>query len=64
MAGAFTLVAALPLTDEAGLVLFACFAGLIWRRGMSACLIAGAKVLTLVGAAFSLSWIHSIEKTG
>ena len=32
MAASFTLIAALPLTDEVGFALTAAFAGLIWLR--------------------------------
>ncbi len=28
------------------------------------CLLAGAQVLALVGGSFTLSWTHSVEKTG
>jgi len=36
MAAAFSLVAALPLTDEAGFVLFAVFAGMLWWQARRA----------------------------
>lgn len=31
---------------------------------MAACLMVGAKAVALAGAAFTLSWVHSVEKTG
>lgn len=31
---------------------------------MPACLMVGTKALALAGAAFTLSWVHSVEKTG
>lgn len=31
---------------------------------MPACLMVGAKALLLVGGMFTLSWVHSVEKTG
>ncbi|KND16333.1 C4-dicarboxylate ABC transporter [Pannonibacter phragmitetus] len=46
MASAFTLVAALPITDEVGLGLFALFAFLVWRANMSA----GKKATPNAGA--------------
>lgn len=46
MASAFTLVAALPVTDEVGLALFALFAFLVWRANTAA----GKKAAPNAGA--------------
>ena len=65
MVAAFTLIAALPLTDEVG---FALVGGL--RRApvaavappVSGCLMVGATAIVLAGQGFSLCWEHSVEK--